>query len=252
MGIVRNCIYALALLVTPAMADVSAIEKFSYPLNEGGRISLNNVNGDIRITGGSGSEVVIVATKRAGEQDQPERLEILIDADQGAIRIETRHPDSRGRMFGRNDGGSSVSYELNVPSSARLDGIATVNGDVAVSGVASEVRVKTVSGELDLEGLAGDARLETVNGAITAAFQTVSNGQRIGADTVNGKIVLRLPADASAHVTADTLNGSLDGSDFGLEVTKGFVGRDLDGRIGNGGARIKLDTVNGSISIQKL
>jgi hypothetical protein len=252
MNIVRSCIYALALLATPALADVTATEEFKYPLNEGGRISLDNVNGDIRITGGSGSEVVIVATKRAGKQDYLDRLEILIEASEDAIRIETRHPENAGRMWGWNDGGGSVSYELSVPSSARLDGIGTVNGDIGITGIGGEVRAKTVNGSLALESLAGDARLETVNGAITAAFQTVGNGQRIAADTVNGKIIVRLPANASAHVTADTLNGSLDGSDFGLEATKGFVGRDLDGRIGAGEARIQLDTVNGSIRIEKL
>ncbi len=58
-------------------------------------------------------------------------------------------------------------------------------------------------------------------------------------------------ADASARVVAETVNGSIDADDFGLEVEKGFVGRDLDGEIGGGDARISLDTVNGSIRIKR-
>jgi DUF4097 and DUF4098 domain-containing protein YvlB len=68
---------------------------------------------------------------------------------------------------------------------------------------------------------------------------------------VNGKIVLELPADASARVLAETINGSIDADDFGLTIDKGFVGRECDGQIGNGDARISLDTVNGSIRIVK-
>ena len=59
------------------------------------------------------------------------------------------------------------------------------------------------------------------------------------------------PAAASARVVAETVNGSIDGDDFGLAVEKGFVGRDLNGKIGGGDARVSLDTVNGSIRIKK-
>ncbi|HET6564500.1 MAG TPA: hypothetical protein VFG52_03730, partial [Xanthomonadales bacterium] len=58
--------------------------------------------------------------------------------------------------------------------------------------------------------------------------------------------------DASARVSAETLNGGINGDDFGLEVDKGsFVGKDMDGNIGSGEARIDLDTVNGGIRIRK-
>ena len=74
---------------------------------------------------------------------------------------------------------------------------------------------------------------------------------RVEADAVNGKITLYLPSACSARVTAETVNGSIDADDFGLEPEKGFVGRDLSGEIGGGDARISLNTVNGSIRLKK-
>ena len=91
----------------------------------------------------------------------------------------------------------------------------------------------------------------SVNGSITAVFEELGAGQRVNADTVNGKITIYLPAEASARVVAETVNGSIDGDDFGLKAEKGFVGRDLSGEIGAGEARISLDTVNGSIRIER-
>jgi DUF4097 and DUF4098 domain-containing protein YvlB len=79
----------------------------------------------------------------------------------------------------------------------------------------------------------------------------LAEGQRVTADAVNGKIVLLVPSDTSARVSAETVNGSINADDFGLEPEKGFVGRDLSGEIGGGDARISLDTVNGSIRISK-
>jgi len=60
-----------------------------------------------------------------------------------------------------------------------------------------------------------------------------------------------LPANASAQVSAETLNGSIDADDFGLKPDSGFVGHDLDGQIGGGDARVSVDTVNGSVAIKK-
>ena len=62
--------------------------------------------------------------------------------------------------------------------------------------------------------------------------------------------VINLPHDANASVTAETINGGIDGSDFGLKANKGFVGRDLEGDIGDGSARLALSTVNGAIKIR--
>ncbi len=241
---------ALLLFASTAVADATRTEEFRYPLNEGGRVSLENVNGDVRITGGDGDEVVIVATKRASREENLDRLEIRIDASADMIRIDTRHPQSRWGW--NNDNGGSVSYELSVPASASLDGIETVNGEVHITGVEGEVRASTVNGDLELDQLASDARLETVNGGIRAAFRQLGDDQRITADTVNGRIEIRLPENAGARLTAETLNGSLDAGDFGVETNRGrFVGSDIDAQIGTGTARIKLDTVNGSIRVKK-
>jgi len=240
---------------TFASMAVSAEERetqtFSYPLNEGGRISLDNVNGDVEITGGVGSTVEITAEKRADDAKDLARLEIKIKADENAIHIETVHSNSGGSWL-NNNGGSEVIYTLTVPASVNLDSINTVNGEVRIKGVTGTVKAESVNGDLELSNLVSDAGLETTNGGIEASFDALKGNQRVNADTVNGRITLLLPADSSARVSAETLNGGIDASDFGLEVDEGgFVGKDLNGNIGSGEARLDLDTVNGGIRIRK-
>ena len=70
-------------------------------------------------------------------------------------------------------------------------------------------------------------------------------------EAVKGWIVLALPADTSARVHAETVNGSIDVDDFGLKTDKGCIGHECDGQIGNVDARMSIDTVNGSIRIVK-
>lgn len=243
---------ALALAAGPAMADVEDTQEWSFDVDTGARVSLENVNGDIRVTAGPAGQVAVNARKKAGSQEYLDGLEIVIDAERDYVRIETRHPKSDGGWFnwGKN-GSGSVAYTLSVPADANLDRIETVNGDVSIHGVGGTVKAATVNGGLDVADLEGDVGLETVNGSIEARFATLSGDQRVDAEAVNGKIRLRLPANASARVSAETVNGSIVADDFGLEPEKGFVGRELSGDIGGGSARVSLDTVNGSIRIEK-
>lgn len=235
----------------PVSATERETETFNFELNDGGRVSIDNVNGDIEITGGAGNTVQIIAEKSADDADDLARLEVKIKADENAIRIETVHSKSEGRWLSTNNSGE-VNYTLTVPSSVNLDSISTVNGEVLVKGVSGTVSAESVNGDIELHNLVGDADLETTNGAIEASFDVLKGSQRVNADTVNGRITLLLPADSSARVSAETLNGGINADDFGLKVDKGgFVGKDMNGNIGSGEARVDLDTVNGGIRIRK-
>src|SRR5262249_1472195 len=93
--------------------------------------------------------------------------------------------------------------------------------------------------------------LSTVNGEVTADYDQLEAGTKISLNTVNGKVGLIIPSDSNATVKADSLNGDIT-NDFGLPVRKGkYVGRDLYGKLGSGEVAIKLDSVNGGLSIKR-
>ena len=244
--------FVALFLTTLAVAEVKETEEFTFAINPGGRISLENINGDIRISGDEGDTVKIVAHKQAGKQEYLDELKIVVEADSDYVRIETRHPSENNSWFnwGNNHSGS-VSYEITVPTGVNLDKISTVNGDIEIRSVSGKVKVETVNGDLVASGLVSDVDLETVNGGVNAEFDSLAGSQRVSVEAVNGRIVLALPADTSARFHAETVNGSIDADDFDLVIDKGFVGRECDGQIGDGDARISLDTVNGSIRIVK-
>jgi len=239
-------------LTSCEVADVKETEEFAFVINPGGRISLENINGDIRITGDEGDTINIVARKQAGNQEYLDKLKIVVDANSDYIRIETRHPSNINSWFNRgNNHSGSVSYEITVPTGVNLDKISTVNGDIEIRSMSGKVKAETVNGDLVASGLVSDVDLETVNGGVDAEFDSLAGSQRVSVEAVNGRIVLTLPADTSARLHAETVNGRIDADDFDLVIDKVFVGRKCDGQIGNGDARISLDTVNGSIRIVK-
>jgi DUF4097 and DUF4098 domain-containing protein YvlB len=246
----RILILLVALLATGSLfASVTQEETFSFKLNDGGRFSISNVNGSIVVTGGSGDSVEIIATKKADNQEDLDKIEIEISHSSDEIVVETELGKS-DRWYSHGNNSGSVKYEVIVPVGTELDSVDTVNGNVNISGVSGKVVAESVNGDLDVSDLAGDVGLSTVNGSIDAEFTQLEGQQRVKAETVNGRVSLKLPKNANVEVSADTLNGGISAGDFGLEVEKGFVGSDLNGKIGNGSARLNIDTVNGAIKIR--
>ncbi|MDX2427704.1 MAG: DUF4097 family beta strand repeat-containing protein [Xanthomonadales bacterium] len=247
----RIFVFAIALLASVSLfASVTEEETFSYKLNDGGRISISNVNGSIVITGESGDSVEIIAIKKADNQKNLDKIEIEISHSDDEITVETELGES-GHWYSRGSNSGSVKYEVIVPEGTELDSVETVNGNVNISGVFGKVVAESVNGDLDISDLAGDVGLSTVNGSIDAVFKMLEDEQRVKAETVNGRITIKLPENADVEISADTLNGGIHASDFDLDVEKGFVGSDLNGKIGNGSARLNIDTVNGAIKIRK-
>jgi hypothetical protein len=247
----RSFVFASALLVSGSLiADVTEEETFTFKLDDGGRFGVSNVNGSITVTGGSGDSIEVLAIKKADNQEELEEIEIVVSESANEITIETELGESDGWWsHGSNSG--QVTYKISVPSGTTLDSIETVNGNVDISGVTGKVVAESVNGDLDISNLAGDVRLSTVNGGIEAGFDKLSGDQNVKAETVNGRVTLVLPEDSDCEISADTLNGGINAKDFGLEADKGFVGSDLNGKIGSGSARVNIDTVNGGIKIKK-
>jgi DUF4097 and DUF4098 domain-containing protein YvlB len=248
---IRTITFVIALLAAGSLfASVTEEETFSYKLDDGGRFSLSNVNGSVVVTGGGGDSVEIIAIKKADNQEDLDKIEIEISHSADEISVETELGESN-RWFSHGSNSGSVKYEVIVPVSTHLDSVETVNGSVNISGVSGKVVAESVNGDLEVSDLAGDVGLSTVNGSIEAEFSRLEDQQRVNMETVNGRVSIDLPENADADISADTLNGGINASDFGLETEKGFVGSDLNGKIGNGGARLNIDTVNGSIKIRR-
>ena len=217
----------------------------TYPLDADGRVSLKNVNGAVHISAWDRNEVQVEAIKRGSTQEVMNEADIVIDSAQSSISIRTRYPESR--RWRRET--ASVEYTLKVPRRARLFAVETVNGGVDVTGVVGNVKVSSVNGAVVARNLESEAQLSTVNGRVEASFEKLHGTPLISLNTVNGNISLSIPDGSNAELSVSTVHGRIS-SDFGVPASNGRKhGGSFSGRIGSGGARIKLSSVNGGISI---
>jgi DUF4097 and DUF4098 domain-containing protein YvlB len=225
----------------------------SYPLSADGRVSLENINGSVQITAWDRNEVKVDAVKRAYTRERLDEAKINVAANATSIYIKTEYPDRNQTFtndnYGRRNNPASVEYTLTVPRGARLDTIELINGGLDISGVGGNVKASSINGRVTARGLMGEARLSTINGRLEAVFDRLDASNPIMLNSVNGGVTLTIPSDSNAELKATTVHGGIS-NDFGLPVRRGkYVGRDLSGRLGQGGTRVKLDNVNGSITI---
>jgi hypothetical protein len=248
---------ACALLVFAFAAHASdhrgaLSEEFhqTYALTPDGRIELDNINGPVHISSWDQNQVKVDAVKYADTKERLDEAKIEIDARNDSISIRTKYPDhNQSWNWGSHNNPASVEYTLTVPRTARLDEIKLINGSLDVTGMSGEVNASCINGRLEAHDLSGRARLSTINGRLDARFgQLASNSVEL--NSVNGSVELTIPSDSKAELEADTVSGGIN-NDFGLHVNHhNFVGHDLRGELGSGGAHISLKNVNGRIEIR--
>lgn len=244
--------------VVDMMVEVQQDFEWSGQLAAGKTLEVKGVNGDVEARGVSGSGAAVKAVKKA-RKDDPSTVRIEVIEHSGGVTIcavyPTREgkkpnkcaPGNEGRMNTHNND-VQVSFTVHVPDGVKFRG-SSVNGEVRAENLTADVVVNTVNGDVTVS-TRGLARATTVNGSIKAALGRADWSGDLDFNTVNGSIVLDLPSNLSAKVTAQTVNGSIH-TDFPLTVKGRFSSKKLTGTIGDGGRDLDLQTVNGSIELNR-
>jgi len=254
MGAILGTACALLMLAMGAQASDhrgALTEEFhqTYAIAGDGRVELDNINGDVRISSWDQNEVKVDAVKYADTKERLEEAKIESDSGKDYLSIRTKYPHhDQSWNWGSHNNPASVEYTLTVPRTVRLDEIKLINGSLELTGVSGEVRASCINGRLEARDLAGRAQLSTINGRLDAKFAHLA-GQSVELNSVNGSLDLTIPSDSNAEVEASTVSGGIH-NDFGLHVNNHrFVGHDLRGELGNGGTHIRLQNVNGRVEI---
>jgi hypothetical protein len=253
-------LYALmltAFATTPAAAQDTWNWRKVIPA--GRAIEIKGVNGDVIATAASGNEVEVVARKSA-ERSDPDDVKIEVVEHDGGVTICAVYPagrsgrdneclpGARGRSNSENND-VDVDFEVRVPRGVLFTG-KTVNGRVRANGMTADVVATTVNGSVNVS-TTGLAEARTVNGSITVRMGRTNWTDQLEFATVNGGITVEMPGDLSADVHASTVNGSLS-SDWPMTIRGRWGPRRMNGKIGNGGRELTLDTVNGDIELRKV
>ena len=235
---------AAALLAAPAWA-VDEVFQQTYPLQAGGTFLLTNVNGSVQISGWDRNEVEVHAVKTAlGAQRDLARVRVDVLATPNRVAVETRYPQDDGVEV-------YVEYRIRVPRRVQLERVATVNGLVRVANVEATGDLRAVNGNVDVFDCSGRLSAHTTNGNLRLEMRRLDDGEPVVLETINGTILLALPAGTNAELDVRTINGDFR-SELPLSLQSASPLQAFRGQIGQGGNTIQIRTVNGGIRVVTL
>ena len=195
-----------------------------------GRIEATNLDGDIRLDTHSAP---VTARDIRGSLD--------VDVGSGSVDL------SRVTGTLRVDTGSG-GVKVNDVDSDVID-IDTGSGGVRGGNITAEtIRIDTGSGSIELDDVGGDRLLmDTGSGGVRLTLNRAPT--HIDVDTGSGGVTIRSPNGLNAMVELETGSGSIE-TDFPITVQR--HSRDqVQGQIGDGSGRIKIETGSGSIRLLK-
>jgi DUF4097 and DUF4098 domain-containing protein YvlB len=220
------------------------VDKLSIFVPRNSQLNYRAVNANLVLTGvhgGSKVETVngSINVKELAGRNSLESINGKIFASelQGNVRIETVN----GKIYSRSSLGEEDVYQ-------------SVNGDIDVKSESADISVETVNGSIELDlARVSKLNLDTVNGSVNATFELDSDGE-VDASSVGGSIYLSLQRDVSARFDIEGhAGGRLTNNLSGDKVQKTKYGprRWLKFSLNDGGAKVRVSTVNGKVKLDK-
>ena len=196
------------LLLTAARAEegVTTI-KFSDPAKPG-TLKIVVGRGDLSIQGGTAAEISVKSeAKPAATEPRKDGLHILTTS----TGFTLKEKDNVATLDALSDGwaGAPADFSITVPGNTAVVVKSSYGSDITCAGVSGDLEIKSMSGEIKLDDIAGGALVETMNGEIHAVVRELRDGKPLSFTSMNGEVVLRVPANAKANVRLRTQNGSI-------------------------------------------
>jgi DUF4097 and DUF4098 domain-containing protein YvlB len=217
----------LSLVVAAPLAAQTNTETVDKTLSlaAGGTLKLKTFSGKVRITGGSGDQVVVHAVRRA-RQDRLDEIKLEITQSGNTIEIDANH-----RLVERNnDNVVETDLEIQVPARTRLD-------------------IKTFSAPVTVIGVNADQNIDGFSSSITVE-SSEWNDNDLDINTFSGGVRLRLPASARGTVDFNSFSGTFE-SDLPVTLSNSNR-RNFRGSLNGGGnGDFRLKTFSGDVSIRK-
>ncbi len=192
-----------------------------------GSQSVQDIRGPVKLTTGSGQ----VRALRIREETQ-------VTSGSGSLEAADVGGDLRCTT---GSGGVTVS---GVQGDVR---ITAGSGSINISKPMGRVEANTGSGSVTIQGASSDLNARSASGSLTIQGNPAANSFW-DLHTASGGVELTVPSTASFRLSASAVSGGIQ-TDIPIVIEE--QGRhSLRARIGNGGARIEVETVSGSIRVR--
>lgn len=266
-----NCVASLRTLAlvlalgqaSLALAQDSLPYRKTITLRDTGRplfIRASIVNGNIKVRGTSGHEILIEAVPSERPLNTADATSLV--ETNNAKPVNIREEDNRYYII-LQPSATPVDLTIQAPMAAHLRLHTRANGNITVEKMGGEIEAEGFIGNINIDQAADTVIAHTGSGKVDVSFKTVKPDKPMSFTTVNGDINLLFPANLKAFVRLDSVTGKV-ASDFKIDIqpaqrpnrnpneAKTASTRKINGSINGGaGPDLQVKSLNGSIQLRK-
>lgn len=176
--------------------------------------------------------------------------DISVEGAQNGVRVETMEGDIVITACAGDISLHSVEGDVTVErSSGRLEANGT-DGEVVVLGFDGEIYAQSIDGDIRLADVASaTVEAKTVDGDVFYTGSVRDNG-RYKLTTHDGDVVVSIPSGANATIYVATFEGEFE-AEFPIQLQGAQGSRKFSFVLGDGSARLELNSFDGDIQLQR-
>jgi hypothetical protein len=247
----------------------------TFTVSAGASLNVENYKGAIHVSAADVNQVTVDVQKRfEGSSDADrkwwmENVKVEFQNDPAHVKVKVQYPSQNCTFcFELHDYTAAVELEIRVPQKVNvtLDGykpdvrISGVEGNITINSYKSPMLIEATTGGIHIDTYKDTIRLQNVR--IRGDLQVKSYkadtevsapelGQTADLETEKGDITVRVPGNAGLDVDYSGGRRATFHSDFNLALTSGS-GEDVRGTVNGGGTRLRVRTVKGSVTLQRI
>ena len=243
----------LLCFASSVLAEDPLQQKFkqTYTLEQTGTMSVENIDGSIRIYCWNEPEVKLEAIKKAYSAERLSQIAIDVAATPKSLTVKTKFPPQPDWWSFRDRSGT-VDYTIIAPQTVKITNMSMANGDLIIEGLRGGSATASLSnGRIAAHNSFGDLRLRVANGSLDIFYDWWEEMLfSLDLAITNGGIHAVLPGAAKINLNAEAVNGSIT-SDFGRNRVKEDRVKTLQtSTFVKSAPKWKLRSVNGNIRLE--
>jgi DUF4097 and DUF4098 domain-containing protein YvlB len=215
-------------------------EEFDYPTTQvapmgtAKRVILDNLRGNITVTGTDASEVrieghkIVRAYDRKAADTANEQSKVTLTTEGDALFVRSTEPSSPDQSR------FSLDLEITVPKSAGIEARGR-SGDLTINSIDGSVDVSSQRGEIRLQDVSGNAKLDVDRADLVrasnlkGALDIQGKGRDIQLDNINGQVTISGSFSGSLDFRnlAQPLHFESEQTDLRVDKVPGSINMDL-------------------------
>lgn len=202
----------LALLLLACLAAAAAFAddaiqtstfQFADPAKPG-TVRITLLHGSVRVHGTGAADVVVRSNVKLAPEHRADGLRVI----GAASGLQVHQHDNVIVLEAGMERHGDASFDIALPRQSSV-AVTTYTGRIQMNNIGGDVDVHSMSGSIDLEHMSGGASVEANNGRVHADYDALTPGHPLSLSSLNGEVVLELPADAKANLQLRTQNGTI-------------------------------------------